>query len=224
MRPKKNKYHNNAKISERKSREIFKYFSMDLTAEMTSKLTGISRVTVNKYFFKIRERLMEETMNGRNIKGIIEVDECYKGPKRVKGKRGRGAGGKIKVFGILERGGKVYTEIVPDCSRKILQDIIKAKVDPDSTINSDGWKAYDGLVDIGYKKHHRVIHSKNEFARGTRHINGIESFWSYTKRRLDKFNGLQEKYFLMHLKECEFRWNVRTTGKKLYKVLGVRLL
>jgi transposase len=101
MRPKKNKYHNNAKISERKTREIFKYFSMDLTAEMTSKLTGTSRVTVNKYFFKIRKRLFEETMKERYIKGIIEVDECYKGPRRVKGRQGRGAGGKIKVFGIL---------------------------------------------------------------------------------------------------------------------------
>jgi len=73
-------------------------------------------------------------------------------------------------------------------------------------IYSDGWRGYNGLVDVGYDKHFRVNHKDNEFARDKNiHINGIESFWSFTKRRLAKFNGVKE-YFYMHLKECEWRW------------------
>jgi len=77
--------------------------------------------------------------------------------------------------------------------------IIQGKILEGSTINTDGWKAYDGLVLNGYI-HHRVFHSKNEFARGKNHVNGIESFWSFTKRRLAKFNGLTDDNLFFILK------------------------
>jgi len=118
--------------------------------------------------------------------GQIEVDESYFGARRVRGKRGRGARGKTIVFGLLKRGDQVYTEVVPDCKSTTLQRIIKGKTSIDSVIHSDGWRGYNGLVDFGYKKHFRVHHSKNEFARGNSHINGIESFWGYAKNRLVK--------------------------------------
>jgi transposase-like protein len=70
---------------------------------------------------------------------------------------------------------------------------------------TDGRKGYDGLVDIGFDKHFRVNHSK-EFVNSKAHINGIESFWSFTKRRLTKFNGVKVNFYL-HLKESEWRWN-----------------
>jgi transposase-like protein len=107
----------------------------------------------------------------------------------------RGAYGKIPVFGILQRGGKVYTEIVPDCARKTLQAIIRGRVEPDSVIHSDAWRGYTGFVDLGYKKHYRVRHGNDRFADGKRHINGIESFWSYSKRRLLKFHGIPDLLF-----------------------------
>ncbi len=90
-------------------------------------------------------------------------------------KRGRGAPGKIIVFGIFKRNGCVYTEVVPDCKKATLQAIIRGRVAPQAVINSDGWRGYDGLVDVGYAKHFRVNHSENEFARGENHVNGIES-------------------------------------------------
>ena len=110
------------------------------------------------------------------------------------------------MFGIFERDGRVYTEIVPDCKKQTLQAVILGKVSLESVIYSDSWRGYSGLVDVGYSKHLRVNHGQNEFADGTRHINGIESFWSFTKRRLAKFNGVT-KNFDLHLKECEWRWN-----------------
>ena len=64
-----------------------------------------------------------------------------------------------------------------------LQVLIRGRMDVDSVIHSDGWRGYDGLVDIGYDKHFRVHHGENEFARDNFHINDIESFWNYGKIR-----------------------------------------
>jgi len=213
----KNKYVKRAHISERKFREIVKYFAEDLNATQIAHLTGISRPTINRYLKAIRERIVEHCDNDSPFSGEIEVDESYFGARRIKGKRGRGAYGKTIVFGLLKREGKVYTEIVPDARKATLQAIIRGHVKIDSVIHSDGWRGYHGLVDIGYDKHFRVHHGKNEFVRGKSHINGIESFWSYAKIRLVKFRGLDKKSFNLHLKECEFRFNHR--GEDLYKLL-----
>jgi len=156
--------------------------------------------------------------------GIIEVDESYFGAKRVKSKRGRGASGKIKVFGMFKRGDKVYTQIVDNCSRDTLHSIIKERISTTSTINSDGWRGYNGLVDLGYKKHYRVDHSANEFARGKSHINGIENFWGLAKVRLSKFRGISKHTFYLHLKECEFRFNYRDKSTKEIYVIILKLI
>ena len=120
------------------------------------------------------------------------------------------------VFGLLKRGGKVFVTVVASCSRAALMPIIEGKVLEGSTIYSVGWKAYDGLILNGYD-HYRVFHSKNEFVRGKSHINGIEAFWSFAKRRLAQFNGIQEDKFILHLAECQFRYNNR--NKNLRNVL-----
>ena len=203
-----NKYIKRSHISEKKFREILKYFCCDETSNKTAIYTNISRNTVNKIFDKIRKRIFSLSVNLTKDSGEFELDESYFGAKRVRGKRGRGAAGKTPVFGLLKRDGKVYVEIVKNCTREQLLPIIQGKILEGSTINTDGWKAYDGLVLNGYT-HHRVFHSKNEFARGKNHVNGIESFWSFTKRRLAKFNGLTDNNFILHLKESEFRFNNR---------------
>ena len=87
----------------------------------------------------------------------------------------------------------------------------------ESIIHSDHWRGYNGLVDLGYKKHYRVHHGSNEFAIGKRHINGIESFWSFAKNRLSKFSGIPKSTFYLHLKESEFRFNYR--NENIYLLL-----
>ncbi|MBT3447014.1 MAG: IS1595 family transposase [Candidatus Thioglobus sp.] len=207
-----------SRISEAKFRQIILLFSEDLSATQISHLTSLSRQTINKYLTAIRLRILElSLLQSDPLVGQIEVDESYFGARRVRGKRGRGAKGKTIVFGLLKRGDQVYTEIVPDCSSATLQRIIKGKTSIDSVIHSDGWRGYNGLVDFGYKKHFRVHHSKNEFARGNSHINGIESFWGYAKNRLVKFKGMDKSMFNLHLKEYEFRFNNRK--QDIYKVL-----
>jgi len=213
----KNKYIKRSKISEAKFREIIRYFSLDLDAQTIAILTRLNRNTINRYFNLIRRRIAEFCERQSPFNGEVEVDESYFGGKRIKGKRGRGAGNKTPVFGILQRGGKVYIEIVPNCAKRTLQAIIRGRVKPDTIIHSDYWRGYNGLVDIGYKKHYRVHHGSNEFANRKSHINGIESFWSFAKRRLMKFHGISDSTFYLHLKECEFRFNYRK--QNIYDIL-----
>ena len=212
----KNKYTNRSKISEAKFRQILRCFTEDFDSTQTSKLTGISRRTISDIYQKLRLRIFQLTENEEKLSGEIEADESYFGAKRIRGKRGRGARGKVPVFGLLKRNGKVYTVIVKNCERRQLMPIIKGKILEDSTIYTDGWMSYDSLVLNGYK-HYRIYHSKDEFARGKNHVNGIESFWSYAKRRIAQFNGVPKNKFILHLKESEWRFNHRSDN--IYKVL-----
>jgi len=197
---------------------VLRHFALDLTASRTAQLTGLTRKTVTVIFLKIRERIAEQCQRASPFSQCeVEVDESYFGARRVRGKRGRGASGKTIVFGIFKRNGCVYTEIVPDCKKATLQAIIRGRVSPEAVIHSDGWRGYDGLVDVGYAKHFRVNHGSNEFVRGNSHVNGIEGFWSFAKRRLQKFNGVCSETFNLHLKECEYRFNNR--NKNLYREL-----
>jgi len=196
------------------------YFCEDETASKTAKYSKINRNTINRntinrIFDLFRIRISEISVANTPEIGEFEVDESYFGAKRVRGKRGRGAAGKTPVFGILKRDGKVYVNVVKNCKKEQLMPILEGKVLEGSTIYSDGWRSYDGLILNGYD-HYRVYHSKDEFARGKAHVNGIESFWSFTKRRLSKFNGLTDDKFNLHLKESEFRWNNRG---KMYATL-----
>ena len=213
----KNKYANRSKISEAKFRELVRLFALNLEATQIAELTGLNRNTVNRVLRAIRERLAEFCEQQSPFSGEIEVDESFFGARRIKGKRGRGAYGKTIVFGVFKRNGKVYTEIVPDCSKTTLQAIIRGKVEPESIIYSDGWRGYNGLVDVGYGKHLRVDHGRNEFAKGKAHINGIEGFWGFAKSRLTRFRGMNKETFFLHLKECEFRFNHRE--QNLYKMI-----
>ncbi len=84
-------------------------------------------------------------------------------------------------------------------------------------IYSDEWKAHDGLVNAGYRRHFRVKHSEDVFSNGRAHVNGIENFWGVAKTRMVKMRGINDDKFNLHLKETEWRFNNR--GKNIYKLL-----
>ncbi len=129
---------------------------------------------------KTRSKILIWSTSTRKISGEVELDESYFGARRVRGKCGRGASGKIPVFGLLKRDGHVCVKIVENYSKKQLMPIIKGQIQKGTVIYTDGWKAYDSLIFNGYK-HYRVHHHDNEFARGTNHVNGIESFLVFCK-------------------------------------------
>jgi transposase len=215
-----------SKLSTYKIKKIIKHFCLDIPASKTAALVGMNRNTINHWYMVFRRAIYAHQIREfEKIIGEAEVDESYFGAKRVRGfrgklKRGRGTR-KQPVFGIFERNGRVYTEIVPNCTKPTLQAIIRGNIACSTAIYSDGWRGYDGLVDVGYDKHYRVNHGENEFSAGSGiHINGIENFWSFTKRRLNKFNGVKP-YFHLHLKESEWRYgkHYATLEKELWNIL-----
>ncbi len=213
-----NKYFFRGRISDEKFRSVLRLFSLDIEAKKTAEFTGLNQDTINNIYNKLRERIAAMCeAESPFTNGEIELDESYFGARRVRGIRGRGAKGKIPVFGMLKRGDKVYTQIVKNCSVNELLPIIRGKADTGAVIYSDGFKTYDGLVNYGYKKHYRVKHGENEFADGHNHINGIENFWGLCKVRLAKFRGVHKHTFYLHIKECEFRYNFR--NQNVYLIL-----
>ena len=195
-----------SRLSKYKQDRLIEHFVSGSTALTAASLCSVNRKTAAFFFLRLGEIIVleleaeSEAMFG----GEIEVDESYFGDKR-KGKRGRGAAGKIPVFGVLKRGGRVYTKIISDASSETLIPIIKRKVIPDSIVYSDSWKAYN-VLDVSDFKHFRINHSEL-FADKKNHINGIENFWNQTKRHMRKFNGVPKAQFGLYLKECEWRFN-----------------
>ena len=211
-----NRYYKRSHITEKKFRELLRCFHHDFNALEAHKITKISHRSCKIIYAKLRLHIAKFCIDDEREEGEFELDESYFGAKRVRGKRGRGAAGKTPVFGLLKRDGNVYVEVVKSCSKASLMPIIQGKILEGSTIHTDGWKAYDGLILNGYD-HYRVHHHKDEFVRGKSHVNGIESFWSFAKRRLAQFNGLSDETFYLHLKECEFRFNNRKNS--IYAIL-----
>lgn len=205
-----------SKISDYKIKKILRCFCDELTSIQTAKQLNLNRNTVDRYYNIFREKITDyQEKQKQKFKGNIEIDESYFGSRRKGDKRGRGSPDKIPVIGILKRNGLVYTEIIPDASKRSVMPIITGLISKSrSNIYTNKWKSYDGLVLSGYK-HYRINHSK-EFSRKHNHINGIESFWSYVKRNMRKHNGIPKNKFYLYLKESGFRFNNRK--ENLYKI------
>ncbi|WP_299379115.1 IS1595 family transposase [uncultured Kiloniella sp.] len=195
-----------SRLSPYKQGRLIEHFVSGSTARVAGSIVGVNKSTAAYFYHRLRQIISYELeKEGFEIfDGEIEVDESYFGGKR-KGQRGRGAAGKVPVFGLLKRGGKVYTKVIPDASSATLFPIIERKVIPDSIVYSDCWRGYN-VLDVSEFKHFRINHSKL-FADKKNHINGIENFWNQAKRHLRKFNGVPKEHFGLFLKECEWRFN-----------------
>ena len=195
-----------------KQDKLIELFIAGSTARTASGLVSVNKTTASYYFHRLRVLIYENSEHLEMFAGEIEVDESYFGGTR-KGKRGRGAGGKVPVFGLLKRNGKVYTVIIPDAKSDTLLPIIREKVKPDSIVYTDTFRSYNAL-DVSEFKHYRINHSKL-FAKKHNHINGIENFWNQAKRHLRKFNGIPREHFYLFLKECEWRFNHSDSKEQL---------
>ena len=202
-----------SKLTSTQTKKLLVFFIAETSARMAAELVGINRNTATKFYDRIR-RIIAKNVEKESpfFDGEIEVDESYFGGTR-KGKRGRGAAGKVPVFGLLKRNGKVYAQVIPDAKAETLMPIIRDKIRPDSIIYSDTFRSYNAL-DVSEFKHYRINHSK-VFALKQNHINGIENFWNQSKRHLRKYNGIPRKNFPLFLKECEFRFNYGDPKKQL---------
>jgi transposase len=195
------------------------YFSLELSTRRSAKELGVNYKTAYRFFELIRRAIArDDCLTG--LCGEVELDETYVGGRR-KGKRGRGAAGKIPVFGMLERAGKVVVEAVPDVKEETLMALVTENIEPGSLTYSDGFRSYRSLLVNGYE-HVRIDHEK-EFANGKAHINGIEGFWSYAKERLAKYHGVSPRKLYLYLKELEFRFNNRQAAD-LFELINSQLV
>jgi transposase len=202
------------KLTKSIQRKLVEYFVLEVTARSAADLLDIHPNTAALYYKKIRLLITHhlEQEARKVFDGEVELDESYFGGVR-KGKRGRGAGGKVAVFGLLKRGGHVYAKVVADTKTSTLMPIITDKIAPDSIVYTDSYRSYNAL-DVTDFHHHRINHSKL-FANGHNHINGIENFWNQAKRVLRKYNGIPKESFPLFLKECEFRFNYGSPKQQL---------
>ena len=182
--------------------------------------TGLNRDTVNRHHGMPRARIAEACEADSPFDGEVGAGGSCFGAWRARGARGRGARGEAIVFGPPKRGGKVCTRIVPDVTRGTSTRVVEGRASRGSIMCTDGFASCDGLVGWGCKRHHRVSRGENESVErgnpGDR-IDGIESFWGYAKSRLVKYQGMPEEDFYLHLRECEFRFDMR--GRDMYRFM-----
>jgi transposase len=179
--------------------ELLKAFALRATARHAARSVPCHYATAHAAYRQFRTALAD--MAGeekRQLLGELELDESYFGGKR-KGKRGRGAGGKVAVFGILERAGKVFTVAVPDCEKETLMAKIRAATVKGSVFNTD----------VRSHGKHVPVNHRETFGVGAAHIDGIEGFWSFAKRLYRHVHGVDRENFPLDLAEYEFRYNHR---------------
>ena len=173
----------NCKLSKRVKKKLLEFFVLQVTARSAADILGIQPNSAILFYRKIRMVINHHLALAADevFEGSVELDESYFGGRR-KGRRGRGAAGKVVVFRILKRNGRVYTVVVDNAKS-----------------NTFSLSSYDKL-DVSGFIHYRINHSK-EFADRRNHINGIENFWNQAKRVLRKYNGIDRKSFPLFLKE-----------------------
>ncbi len=193
-----------SRLSWYKQSRLIELFVAGATARTAAQLVRVNKTTAGYYFQRLRQLIYAHSEHLELLEGEVVADESYFGGRR-KGKRGRGALGKVPVFGLLKRHGKVFTVIIPNAKADTLLPIIRQKVKPDSIVYTDTFRSYNAL-DVSEFKHYRINHSEL-FADKQNHINGIENFWNQAKRHLRRFNGVPREHFYLFLKECEWRFN-----------------
>lgn len=196
-------YVRKSRLPPRQQSKLIEHFVAGSTARAAAEIVGVQANTAVRFFMRLRQ-LIASKLPSYRLYGEVEADESYFGGGR-KGRRGRGAAGKVAVFGLLKRGGKVYTAIIPNAKTETLLPIIQDKVEPDSIVYTDAFGAYNALDISGF--HHRRINHSQLFADNRTHINGIENFWNQAKRHMRKYNGIKPDNFYWFLKECEWRFN-----------------
>lgn len=219
-----NKYYKRSKISEWKFRLLVRYFALDFSATDAARMTNLTRKSVTSIFLKMRQRIARECKRASPFAtGELEPDESHSCTLCICGKRGCGTSNRTPVFTILEHRKRIYTEMVPDCKKAALRALIRGHLADHVRLNLNGWHGYHGLVDVEHGKpftiNRKAVKDSFEAIRATE--KNIEEFWSFARRRLEKFYGVSNRTFYLHLKECEWRYHLpqRDLYAELLKLL-----
>jgi transposase-like protein len=212
-------------------RKVVQEFVLEHSTNVILSRVDISRYMLLKILSLLRFAVTQDVPNV--FEGTVEVDETYLGGqwknKRLsvkrnhpKAKRGRGTN-KQAVFGILCRNGKVWADLIDSPEAKQLQPRILKQVKQGSVICSDTWRGYTGIAAKGYV-HRLVKHSKDTYVSNGNHINGLEGFWGYLKRKLAAKGGIRHSRLHLYLGEYVWRYNHRQLNLKEQENYLINLL
>lgn len=217
------------RLSVQQWRSLLRSFVLEHPSSIIAQESGLERRRVLRALRLVRSAMQRDVPE--QFSGTVEVDETYVGGKwknkrkttRDLGtKRGRGTS-KQPVFGILCRRGIVWAEVVNEVDAATLLPLIKSRVKRGSIVCSDTWKAYTGVAAKGYV-HRLVDHGKGEYVKGRAHINGLEGFWGYLKRKLAAKGGVRRTHLPLYLAEYVWRYNHRNETQKNKVKLMLKLL
>ena len=144
----------NCKLSKRVQKKLLEFFVLEVTARSAADILGIHPNSAALFYRKIRMVISHHLALAADevFEGSVELDESYFGGRR-KGRRGRGAAGKVVIFGILKRNGRVYTVVVDNAKSETLLPVIKKKIMPDNIVYTDNLSSYRTQV-ISYTISH----------------------------------------------------------------------
>ena len=188
----------------RVQKQLLEQFVAGTTARAAAKVVGVQERTAVVFFQRLRQ-LIASKQESFLFFGEIDAGDHSLGEGH-KGRRGTGAAGQVPVFGLLARGGKIYTAIIPDAKAETLIPIIREHVTPDSIVYTNRAEAYD-VLNVSTFRHKCLKPSKTVLSRSGYHIDGTEHFWNESKRYLRRFNGIPKHSFYWYLKDCEWRFN-----------------
>ena len=166
---------------------------------------------------RIRFGLGADNSLDETLEDTVEVDETFVGgknknrhaDKKVKNSQGRSFKDKTPILGMMQRGGKVKTVVIPSTGREHVQPIVKKVVKPGTVLMTDEWWAYTGLNRI--YDHYIVNHGAGEYVNGDIHTNNIEGFWPWIKRMISGvYHSTSKKHLQFYANEATFRYNTRT--------------
>jgi len=203
-----------SRLSGEQTRRLLEHFVAGTPARTAAELVEVNRNTATLFYHRLRElicaRLADAAQSGAG--GEVEVHGSYFGNPR-KGNTGRTRGADAPVFGLLTRGGRVHTVVVPNTKRDTLLSILRTRINPDSLVYTDASQVSDALNQLGMR--YRNVSQHDRFAPGPAHMNGMENFWNQAKRHLRKYNGVPGQHLHLYLKECEWRFNYGSAGELL---------
>ena len=187
-----------------------------VSAKAVERETGVTYKTAYRMCKLIRQQLDE----GKNPLGgedmTVEVGESYFGAKSKEGKRGRGSENKVPVIGLVERGGRIHTQVIDNVKKSTLQPIIEDIVEDGTTVMTDELASYNGVKYAGYD-HYQIMHSSKVYVNGNVHTNTIEGFWGNFKMGVTgTHHHVSNKCLQMYLNEHGFRYNHRNDTRPMF--------
>lgn len=212
----KNKFLKGAHLSERKVRELVRFYCEDLTATQIANITGISRITVNAYFKMLRThvaRFCEHKNPFHYNNGTIAFLPLDSSLAKQPGKEVKKA-----FYGIFRQDNAIYTDKMMGIEAEWLYDWLKGKTEADyELLKQHRLHIYNGIADFNNVKLYRIAEAVPVPLRSKLQSDEVDVFWALLKSRLVKFRGLNSSTLYLHVKETEFRYNYR--DEDIYELL-----